>query len=268
MDWSDFSQGLLHYAFYQFNWLLAISVSMFMENSFISQWPVWLKRFTTIFSHVAFLLVWYPGNHYSPKFQLNISIDSSQFWEKTISTVNKRYVISLLDWNFQGTDFFQIVNSILGFASTETKFGVNNRPGTNAESLESSEPETTIRLRTVISPQKSSNESMDEPQTLIKSTVKVSPIKRPLQTQNDTGSANESLNSSRSSSDAKMMLKHFEFLRIVMCVMVAYLCRRVLSSGYGVFYFEVSLRIAFITFFNYSDQSVHTGGHTWGLLTL
>lgn len=74
--------------------------------------------------------------------------------------------------------------------------------------------------------------------------MKISPIKKPHTVQNDKASLNESLNSSRSMSDAKMMLKHFEFLRIVLCVMVAYLCRRVLSSGYGIFYFEV--RIAFL----------------------
>ena len=83
------------------------------------------------------------------------------------------------------------------------------------------------------------------PARLPKSTVKVSPLKRPLSSQETPVSANESLNSSRSSSDAKMILKHFEFLRIVMCVMVAYLCRRVLITGYGVFYFQVSVTVRF-----------------------
>lgn len=77
--------------------------------------------------------------------------------------------------------------------------------------------------------------------TVQKCTVKVSPIKKPAVTQNSTVTPSECLNSSRSSSDAKMILKHFEFLRIVMCVMVAYLCRRVLATGYGIFYFQVSI---------------------------
>lgn len=67
--------------------------------------------------------------------------------------------------------------------------------------------------------------------------VKIAPLKKAHAVGHD--STNESLNSSRSSSDAKMMLKHFEFLRIVMCIMVAYVCRRVLSSGYGILYFQV-----------------------------
>lgn len=77
--------------------------------------------------------------------------------------------------------------------------------------------------------------------TVQKCTVKVSPIKKPAVTQNSTVTPSECLNSSQSSSDAKMILKHFEFLRIVMCVMVAYLCRRVLATGYGIFYFQVSI---------------------------
>ncbi|XP_045213212.2 uncharacterized protein LOC123564023 [Mercenaria mercenaria] len=93
-----------------------------------------------------------------------------------------------------------------------------------------------------------------------RNTVKISPIKKPDRVHNDSASLNESLNSSRSSSDAKMMLKHFEFLRIVLCVMVAYLCRRVLSSGYGILYFQsVVLPFACMeaSFFMFKHKMLH-----------
>ncbi|KAH3861747.1 uncharacterized protein LOC127866041 [Dreissena polymorpha] len=93
-----------------------------------------------------------------------------------------------------------------------------------------------------------------------RSTVKITPIKRNVSTQNTSVSQNDSLNTSRSSSDAKMILKHFEFLRIVLSVMVAYLCRRVLSTGYGVFYFQ-SIIIPFALmeagFFMFKHKVLH-----------
>lgn len=78
----------------------------------------------------------------------------------------------------------------------------------------------------------------DEQSKDVRNTVKISPLRAPLK-QNDSKSKEESLNSSQSSADAKMILKHFEFLRIVLSVMTAYLCRRVLATGYGMFYFQV-----------------------------
>ena len=72
----------------------------------------------------------------------------------------------------------------------------------------------------------------------VRNTVKISPLKQTVVTENSEA-ADESLNVSRSTSEAKMMLKHFEFLRIVLCFMVGFLCRKVLSSGYGVFYAQV-----------------------------
>lgn len=115
---------------------------------------------------------------------------------------------------------------------------ITSKPGTLDQ-----DAETTLRQRSVQSERKE-DDSVEHTSRNSRNTVKISPIKKPHTVQNDKSSLNESLNSSRSMSDAKMMLKHFEFLRIVLCVMVAYLCRRVLSSGYGIFYFEV--RTAFL----------------------
>lgn len=77
----------------------------------------------------------------------------------------------------------------------------------------------------------------------VRNTVKISPLKKkPLSQKSET--SDESLNISRSSSEAKMMLKHFEFLRIVLCFMVGFLCRKVLTSGYGIFYVQVSIYVS------------------------
>ena len=73
----------------------------------------------------------------------------------------------------------------------------------------------------------------------VRNTVKISPLKKAAVAEKSTPS-DESLDVSRSSSEAKMMLKHFEFLRIVLCFMVGFLCRKVLSSGYGILYVQVS----------------------------
>ena len=72
-----------------------------------------------------------------------------------------------------------------------------------------------------------------------RSTVKISPLKKTNITETPS-ETDESLNVSRSTSEAKMMLKHFEFLRIVLCFMAGFLCRKVLTSGYGIFYVQVS----------------------------
>ena len=72
-----------------------------------------------------------------------------------------------------------------------------------------------------------------------RNTVKVSPLKK-THVSETTADADDSLNVSRSTAEAKMMLKHFEFLRIVLCFMAGFLCRKVLSSGYGIFYVQVS----------------------------
>ncbi|XP_052817818.1 uncharacterized protein LOC128244654 [Mya arenaria] len=93
-----------------------------------------------------------------------------------------------------------------------------------------------------------------------KNMVKISPLKRPVTESNNSTLNNESLNSSRSSADAKMILKHFEFLRIVLSVMTAYLCRRVLATGYGIFYFQ-SVVLPFLcleaAFFMFKHKVLH-----------
>ena len=75
-----------------------------------------------------------------------------------------------------------------------------------------------------------------------RSTVKITPLKKPhISGDNNVKvTANDSMSTSRSTSEAKMMLKHFEFLRIVLCFIVAFLCRRVLATGYGIFYVQVN----------------------------
>ena len=84
------------------------------------------------------------------------------------------------------------------------------------------------------------NESEAKNRQPVRNTVKISPLKKRVVTETSEA-ADDSLNVSRSTSEAKMMLKHFEFLRIVLCFMVGFLCRKLLSSGYGVFYVQVSI---------------------------
>ncbi|KAL4240329.1 hypothetical protein ACF0H5_001120 [Mactra antiquata] len=128
------------------------------------------------------------------------------------------------------------------------------------ESQKTSLSESTVRKRPVTAISNDDSVTTNEQTIQNRSTVKISPIKRTQPSANSNNVQNDSLNSSRISSDAKMMLKHFEFLRIVMCVMVAYLCRRVLSSGYGVFYIEsVILPFACLesSFFLFKHKVLH-----------
>ena len=101
------------------------------------------------------------------------------------------------------------------------------------------EQETTLRQRNIVN--KDSGESNISTNSAPKSTVKVSPLRRP-QTLPNESNLNDSLNTSKSTVEAKMMLKHFEFLRIVLCFMTAFLCRKVLVSGYGIFYIQVGIQ--------------------------
>ncbi|XP_060561954.1 uncharacterized protein LOC132721638 [Ruditapes philippinarum] len=157
------------------------------------------------------------------------------------------------------------INRVLGKPKLEQNDILNEQQPPTAENTETrreiqvENAGTTLRQRSAHTENTQSG-SMEATSRPIRNTVKISPIRKPHSVQNDSKSADESLNTSRSSSDAKMMLKHFEFLRIVLCVMVAYLCRRVLSTGYGVFYFQsVVLPFACMeaSFFMFKHKMLH-----------
>ena len=113
--------------------------------------------------------------------------------------------------------------------------------------LVSSDTELIHRKPGSVSENSTVKESEAKNRQPIRNTVKISPLKKPVMTETSEIS-DGSLNVSRSTSEAKMMLKHFEFLRIVLCFMVGFLCRKLLSSGYGVFYVQVRV-LLFFSFF-------------------
>ncbi|KAK3592824.1 hypothetical protein CHS0354_019052 [Potamilus streckersoni] len=82
----------------------------------------------------------------------------------------------------------------------------------------------------------------NEQKNVVKNTVKIAPMQKPEKeigtNTTNMDESDTSLNKSMKNSDIKMLQKQFDFLRICFCFLLAFLCRKVLAFGYGMFYVQ------------------------------
>ncbi|KAL3876773.1 hypothetical protein ACJMK2_034569 [Sinanodonta woodiana] len=85
-------------------------------------------------------------------------------------------------------------------------------------------------------------DSKNEQKTALRNTVKIAPVqksgKENVANTTNIDEPDTSLNKSMKNSDMKMLMKQFDFLRICICFLLAFLCRKVLAFGYGMFYVQ------------------------------